>query len=207
MIELAVLKQDGSKADTVSISEDAFGGKVRSRLLHDVVIMYGANKRVGTAKTKTRSEAAGATGKLYRQKGTGRARAGSSRTPVRTGGGRAHGPTPRDYSKHINRKMKKAALDSALLSKLRDDEVVVFEALELAEPKTKLAAKVLADAGVGERCLVVVPEPDEALWRAMRNIKFVRMAVVKDLNAYDVVRAHKLVLTRASLDHLLGGGA
>jgi len=103
--------------------------------------------------------------------------------------------------------MKKAALDSALLSKLRDDEVVVFEALELAEPKTKLAAKVLADAGVGERCLVVVPEPDEALWRAMRNIKFVRMAVVKDLNAYDVVRAHKLVLTRASLDHLLGGGA
>lgn len=206
MIELSVLTQDGSKADTVTISEEVFGGKVRNRLLHEVVVMYGANKRVGTAKTKTRSEVAGSTRKLYRQKGTGRARAGSLRSPVRTGGGRAHGPTPRDFSKHINRKAKKAALASALLSKFRDDEVVVFEALELAEPKTKLAAKVLADAGVDERCLVVLPEPDEALWRAMRNIKFVRMAAVKDLNAYDVVRAHKLVLTRAALERLMGGG-
>lgn len=206
MIELSVLSQDGAKADTVSVSEDVFGGKVRNRLLHAVVIMYGANKRVGTAKTKTRAEVAGSTGKLYRQKGTGRARAGSRRSPVRTGGGRAHGPTPRDYSKRISRKMKKAALASALLSKFRDDEVVVFEALELAEPKTKLAAKVLADAGVRERCLVVVAEPDENLWRAMRNIKFVRMSAAKDLNAYDVVRAHKLVLTRAALDCLVGGG-
>ena len=204
MIELPVLKQDGSQADTVRLSEDSFGGKVRRRLLRDVVIAYGSNKRVGTAKTKTRGEVAGSTAKLYRQKGTGRARAGSLRTPVRTGGGRAHGPQPRNWRKRINRKAKKAALASAVLLKLRDDSVVVLENLSLPEPKTKHAARVLGDVGVNERCLVVTAERDETLWRAMRNIPFVRMMPVADLNAYAVSRAHKLVMTRQALDRLVG---
>ena len=206
MIELQVVNQDGSETETVSISEEVFGGKVRRRLLRDAVVMYGSNKRVGTVKTKGRSEVAGSTRKLFRQKGTGRARAGSLRTPIRVGGGRAHGPKPRDWRRRITRKARKAALSSALLSKFRDGEVVVLESLALPEPKTRIAANMLTSVGIRERCLVIVPEHDELLLRAMRNIPFVRMSSVGDLNAYDVVRAGKLVMNRRVLDLLAGAG-
>ena len=207
MIEVSVLGEDGAEAEKVRFSEDVLGGKVRKRVLRDVVIMYGHNKRVGTSNTKTRGEVAGSTSKLYRQKGTGRARSGPLRTPVRVGGGRAHGPKPRDYRQHITRSTKKAALRSAILSKFLDGEVVVLTGFSLPEPKTRTAAKVLTSVGVKERCLLVVPEPDANLWRAVRNIPFVRMSTVADLNAYDVVRAHKLVLTKRALEMLTGGDA
>jgi len=205
MIEVSVLKDDGSEVEKIRFSEDVLGGKVRKRLLRDVVIMYGHNKRVGTSNTKTRGEVAGSTAKLYRQKGTGRARAGSLRTPVRVGGGRAHGPKPRDYRKRMTRSTKKAALRSAILSKFLDGEVVVLREFSLPEPKTGLAAKVLTSAGVKERCLLVVAQPDANLWRAVRNIPLVRMSALADLNAYDVMRAHKLVLTKGALEALTGG--
>ena len=206
MIEVAVIHhQDGTKGETIRFSEDALGGKVNARLLSDVVIFYGHNQRVGTVKTKNRGEVVGSTRKLYRQKGTGRARAGSIRTPVRVGGGRAHGPRPRDYRVRINRPARRGALRSALLSKFRDGEVVVLDAFTLPEPKTRHAAEVFKRAGVRERCLLVVEEPNADLWRAVRNIPFVRMMPVKDLNAYEVVRAHKLVVTKQALESLVGG--
>ncbi|MFH0963296.1 MAG: 50S ribosomal protein L4 [Planctomycetota bacterium] len=208
MIELAVIHhQDGTKGETIRFSEDVLGGKVKKRLVRDVVIFYGHNQRVGTARTKSRGEVEGSKRKLYRQKGTGRARAGPIRTPVRVGGGRAHGPKPRDYSVRINRPARRGALRSALLSKFRDGEVVVLDAFTVPEPKTRHAAEIFAKAGVRERCLLVVEGPSGDLWRAVRNIPFVRMLPVKDLNAYEVVRAHKLVFTKQALESLVGGAS
>src|SRR5207245_9660762 len=140
MLSLNIVNREGNAVGTIEIDPAEFGGKINRQLLHDVVLMYLANQRAGTHSTLRRGEVAGSTKKLFRQKGTGNARAGTKRTNKRKGGGTAKGPKPRDYEYHLPKKAVRAATRMAILSKFRDNEAVVVEDLDFAEPKTKVFA-------------------------------------------------------------------
>ena len=204
MIEVPVLDIGGKPQGTLSIDEAKLGGKVNPRLLRDAVVMYEANKRVGTVATKSRSEREGSGKKPYRQKGTGLARAGSIRSPIWRGGGRIHALKPRDYSYQMPRQAKRLALRSAVLAKLQDGEVAVVDKLDLAEAKTKLMAAALKTLGIEGTCLIVLPKADEKIWRSARNLPQVRVSAVSDLNAYDVLLPKKLLFTKDALNQFLG---
>jgi len=205
MIEVPVLDINGEEKEKLQVDEAAFGGKVRLKLLREAVIMYEANQRIGTASTKTRGEVSGSGRKPYRQKGTGYARAGSRRSPIWRGGGITFGPKPRDYSYRLPRKALKLALKSAILGKLLDNEVTLVDELKLEQPKTKLMAKILESLGLRENtCLIVSDADGEALWRAARNIPGVSVKPWRELNAYDVVRVERLLMTKETMQKLMG---
>lgn len=192
-------------AGTATVDPAALGGKVRSRLVHEACVMYEANKRVGTHKTRTRAELAFANRKPWRQKGTGRARAGTRRSPLWRGGGTIHGPVPRDYSYSMPAKARRRATQSALLSKFRDGEVVLVQGFDLKEGKTKEVAGALRKLGLaaGRRVLIGLPAYDEKFVRASRNIENVTVLPVQDFNAYELLRNKMLVLTKPALDRAL----
>jgi len=204
MIELPVVDQQGQEVGSYSVDEAAFGGRVRKRLMFDSVLMYEANKRQGTGSAKTRSEIAGSNRKPWRQKGTGHARSGSKKSPLWRGGGRIFGPKPRDFSYAVPKKARRAALRSALLAKLTDGDAVVVDKIEFAVPKTREMAQILTRLGIGDSCLLVLPEHDEIIWRCARNIPGVQVAPVRELNAYDVLKQRRLVLLRESLERIVG---
>jgi large subunit ribosomal protein L4 len=204
MIELQVYTKGGDKSDVLNVDEARMGAKVRKRLLHDAVVMYEANQRLGTQHARGRSEKAGSKAKLFRQKGTGRARVGNARTNKRVGGGVAFGIGPRDYSYSINRRAKKEALKSALLGKLRDGEVLVIEDLAIEKPKTKEIRSILDTLGIEAGCLIVLEDYDKNVYLSARNIKGAKVMKWSDLNAYDVLRFKNLLLTRAAADVLFG---
>lgn len=204
MIEVPVLDIGGKPQGTIAVDEAKLGGKVHARLLRDYVVMYEANQRVGTAATKTRAEREGSGRKPYRQKGTGLARAGSIRSPIWRGGGRVHGPKPRDYSYQMPRQAKRLALRSAVLAKLRDGEVAVVDKLELPQPKTKLMAATLKNLGIAGSCLIVLPKHDETIWKSARNLPSIHVSTLADLNAYIVLRPKKVLFTKEALDQFLG---
>ncbi|MGH7294835.1 MAG: 50S ribosomal protein L4, partial [Polyangiaceae bacterium] len=197
--------EKAQSAGTATVDAAQLGGKVRSRLVHEACIMYEANKRVGTHKTRTRAELAFANKKPWKQNGTGRARAGTRRSPIWKGGGTVHGPTPRDYSYSMPKQSRRRATQSALLSKFRDGEVLLVSALELKDGKTKEVAAALKKLGLqGEkRVLVGIPAYDERLLRAARNIAHVEVMPVTDFNAYELLRNKVLVLTKPALDRAL----
>ena len=188
MINVPVFDSSGSPLEDVSLFEERFGGKVRRELLRDAIIMHEANHRRGTASTKTRGEVKGGGRKPWKQKHTGRARAGDIRSPIWKGGGVVFGPRPRDYSFSIHRKAKKVALQSAILSRLIDNEVVLIDKLALDSPSTKKLANLLKCLEIRESCLIVMQEFNEAIWKSSRNIYNVKLRVASDLNAYDVVK-------------------
>lgn len=192
-------------AGTVKVDAAALGGKVRTRLVHEACVMYEANKRVGTHKTRTRAELAFANKKPWKQKGTGRARAGTRRSPIWRGGGTIFGPVPRDYSYSMPVKARRRATQSALLSKFRDGEVVLVSGIELKEGKTKEIVGALKKLGLtGERrVLIGLPAYDERFHRAARNIEDVAVLPVQDFNAYDLLRNKMLVLTKPALEKAL----
>jgi Ribosomal protein L4 len=202
MIKVPVFDNSGNPLEDVSLSEERFGGKVRRELLRDAIIMHEANHRRGTASTKTRGEVAGGGRKPWKQKHTGRARAGDIRSPIWKGGGVVFGPRPRDYSFSINRKARKVALQSAILSRLIDNEVVLIDRLELDSPSTKKLASILKCLRIGESCLIVMQEFDETIWKSSRNIYNVKFRVASDLNAYDVVKYKKLLIVKDVLENL-----
>ena len=140
--------------------------------------------------------------KPWMQKHTGRARAGTNRSPIWRGGGVVFGPRPRDYSYSMHRKAKKVALQSALLSKLKDNEVLLIDKLEFDSPSTKKLANLLKNLGIKESCLIVIPELDDAVWRSSRNIYNLKLRVVSDLNAYEVIKYKKLLIVKEALDSL-----
>jgi large subunit ribosomal protein L4 len=206
--DLKVKSLAGEKAQdtgTVKVDPAALGGKVRSRLVHEACIMYEANKRVGTHKTRTRAELAFANKKPWRQKGTGRARAGTRRSPLWRGGGTIFGPVPRDYSYSMPAKSRRRATQSALLSKFRDGEVVVVSGIEIKEGKTKEVAGALAKLGLagGRRVLIGLPAYDEKFVRAARNLEDVAVLPVQEFNAYELLRNKMLVLTKPALERAL----
>src|SRR5437763_62652 len=203
MVTLNVFNRQGESVGTVEIDPAEFGGKINKQLLHDVVVMHLANQRAGTHSTKRRGEVAGSTKKLFRQKGTGNARAGTKRTNKRRGGGTAKGPKPRDYEYHLPKKAVRAATRMALLSKFRDGEAVVVEDLDFAEPKTKQMVAILKAMGLGETtCLIGTNGLNPNAYRSARNIPGVAILPAAELNTYVVLRHKRLVLTRAALDEL-----
>jgi large subunit ribosomal protein L4 len=210
MAELPLLDKNGKSIGNVSVDEKLFGDKVRKRLLHQVVVMYEANRRQGTHCTKTKGEVSGSGKKPYRQKGTGLARAGSLRSPIRKGGSVAMGPRPRDYRLIITRKTRKAALDSALLAKIRDNEISVIEALEIPEAKTRLANDLFKAAGFPRKVLVGyvgrnadTKEANDRAVLACRNLPHISIQPVEEFNAYEILRHKDVLLTKEALDRLV----
>jgi large subunit ribosomal protein L4 len=203
MLTLNVFNRQGESVGTVEVDPEEFGGKVNKQLLHDVVLMYLANQRAGTHSTKRRGEVAGSTKKLFRQKGTGNARAGTRRTNKRRGGGTSKGPKPRDYEYHMPKKAVRAATRMAILSKFQDQEALVVEDLTLPEVKTKQVATLLKALKLqGITCLVGTADYDWNLYLSARNIPEVEVLPASQFNAYTVLRQKRLVLTRAALDEL-----
>ena len=202
MIKVQVFDNSGNPLEDISLPEERFGGKVRRELLRDTIIMHEANHRRGTASTKTRGEVKGGGRKPWKQKHTGRARAGDIRSPIWKGGGVVFGPRPRDYSFSIHRKAKKVALQSAILSKLIDNEVVLIDKLVFDLPSTKKLANLLKCLDIRDGCLIVMQEFNETIWKSSRNIYNVKLRVASDLNAYDVIKYKKLLIVRDVLDNL-----
>ncbi|GIX04440.1 MAG: 50S ribosomal protein L4 [Planctomycetaceae bacterium] len=176
---------------------------INRQLLHDAVVMYEANRRQGTFKSKGRGEVAGSKKKLYKQKGTGRARAGAKRTCVRRGGGHAFAKRPRDFYYRLPRKALRKAMRLALLSKFFDGEAVVVEKLSLNQPKTRVVAALLNKLGLaGQTCLVAIDQYDPVVWKSARNIPGVGVSPATDLNAYELLRHKRLLVTTGALDRL-----
>lgn len=195
MAEIKSLR--GGKVGKAALDTSAFESRLNPVVLREAVLMYEANRRVGTASTKTRSQVNGSTKKIYRQKGTGRARHGDRKAPSFRGGGVAHGPHPRDYSYALPRKALKRALRIALAGKFRDGEVVRWEGTPLGEerPSTKAARLALASLGVGEHALIVAGGPVDAnLLLSVRNLPRVRALPAAEVSAYDLVSHNGLVL-------------
>lgn len=203
MVQVPVYRFGTGDVGTAEVDETAFGDGIRWRLLRDAVVMYQANRRVGTHSTKTRSEVAGSHKKPWRQKGTGRARSGRRNSPVWRGGGIIFGPKPRDYSYSMPRKALKRALGSAILGKLRDGEVAIVSGAQLDAPKTSEMAKVFRGLSIDGSALVVLPSEDAVLRKSARNLRGAEVRSAEDLNALDVVLHDRLVLTEEGLARLL----
>jgi large subunit ribosomal protein L4 len=201
-----VLDAQGKKSGSVELPESIFDVQVNVPLMHQVVVAQLAAARQGTHKTKTRGEVSGGGAKPYKQKGTGRARQGSTRAPQFTGGGVVHGPVPRDYSQRTPKKMKAAALRGALSDRARNGRVHVLESLVDGDaPSTKLAATTLATIANSRHVLVVVPRTDELAWKSIRNIPTVHAIWPDQLNTYDVLVSDDVVFTSAALEAFLAG--
>ncbi len=203
MIELAVRNRSGEAVGRVEIDEADFGGVVRPALLRDVVRMYEAAQRVGTHSTLVRGTVHGSHARPWRQKGTGRARAGFKRSPLWRGGAIVFGPHPREYRYAMPRKALKAATRSAYLAKFQDNETVVVDALSAAEPKTREVAATLAALGVERGCLIAIAAYDANLWKSARNLPRVFMKPVAEVNAHDLLRHRQLVITEAALRQVI----
>ena len=196
----------GDVVGSVDLPAQWFGGTVNVAVMHEVVTAQLAAARQGTHKTKTRAEVRGGGRKPWRQKGTGRARHGSTRSPIWVGGGVAHGRVPKDWSKRVNKKVRRAALRSALTDRAQDASVTVVRDLAFGEPKTKSAVAALAALGRADTTvLVVLADTDAATIRSFRNLDDVHTIVVDQLNTYDVIRHDALIIDEAALE-LIGTG-
>jgi large subunit ribosomal protein L4 len=206
MVTLTVYNETGGEVGTYDIDTEQLAASVNKQLLHDAVVMYQANLRQGSHNTRTRGEVAGSTKKMYRQKGTGNARAGSRRSNVRRGGGVARTVKPRDYSYHLNKKAVRLATRMAIRSKIDDGEMVVVESLGIETPKTAQMASVLKSLGLdGSTTLVATAGHDVAVYKSGRNITGVSVQAVRDLNALSVLKPRRMLVTRAALDKIKDG--
>lgn len=195
MASVDVINQNGEKVDTVELDDRIFGVESRDQLVQQVVVWQLAKRRAGTASTKTRREVRGGGKKPWRQKGTGRARAGTNRSPIWTGGGTVFGPKPRNYAFSLPKKVRRAALRSVLSSKLRDNNLTVVDKIELEEPKTRLfLERVKAMGFEPQKTVFITPEKDEALVRSSRNLFRVLVLPTEGMNVYDLLRYERLVL-------------
>ena len=194
-----VLNTQGSIVGEIELSEEIFGAEINVPAMHAYVTAYNANQRQGTQSAKTRAEVSGGGKKPWRQKGTGRARKGSTRSPQWTHGGVVFAPKPRDYRMSLNKKLKRVALKSALSSKVASDKLVVLDALELSAAKTKEMVKVLANLKL-TNALIVLPENDDTVIRAARNIPGVASTTVGTLNTYEVLKYNAVVITKAAVE-------
>ena len=200
-MNLAVYDMSGKQVGSYEIDPAEIAPRVSKQLLHDAVVMYQANQRQGTQKTKTRGEVAGSTRKLYKQKGTGNARAGARRSGTRRGGGHIFAKRPRDFGWRMPRKALQQATRMALASRLADDEVKLIDSLAVAAPKTSAVAGMLKKLGLGEQTVLVAPEKHDAnFWKSARNIDGVSVAPVAELNAWEILRSRSVLMTKAAID-------
>ena len=196
----------GAEVGTLDVDANVFGSRVLGRTLKEALVMYEANKRQGTHKAKERSEVRGTQHKMYRQKHTGRARAGDIRSPLRRGGGTIFAPRPRDYSYLMPKKQRRLALASALRGKLEDGQVFVVDGFPMSAPSTKAACAVLDSVGAGRSVLVVTADVEPVVVKSLRNVPRVDVLPVSDLNAHSVLLRQNLVFTPAAFDKVLARG-
>ena len=196
MPNVSVFDMNGKKVSDLALAESVFGIEPNTSAMHLCVVNYLANQRQGTQSTLTRSEVSGGGIKPWRQKGTGRARQGSTRAPQWTHGGIAHGPKPREYGFSINKKVRKLAMKSALSSKVAAEELVVLDSLKLDAIKTKEVAKVFAALETGKKILLVLPENDNVLYRSARNIAGTKVSTVNTLNVYDILNCDTMIVLK-----------
>jgi large subunit ribosomal protein L4 len=198
MPKVLVYKTDGSEAGEIDLKEEVFGAPVNEAVMHQVIVAQLANRRQGTQSALLRSEVSGGGIKPWRQKGTGRARAGDNRSPLWRHGGMVHAVKPRDYTQKVNKKMRKAAIQSALSMKVNDKDIIVLDELKLSEAKTKLMAVVLK-AFEAKKALIVTSAVDEAVVRAANNLPGVKTSAADNINVYDLVNYDKLIITKEAV--------
>ena len=201
MANVSVYNMEGKEVGTMELNDAVFGVQVNEHLVHMAVVAQLANKRQGTQKAKTRAEVSGGGRKPWRQKGTGHARQGSTRAPQWTGGGVVFAPTPRDYTIRLNKKEKRAALKSALTSRVQDNKLIVVDELKLDEIKTKKFQNVLNNLNVKGALVVVGADSDNVVLSA-RNIPTVKTAYVNTINVYDILKYNTVVATKAAVANI-----
>lgn len=199
MIDLAVYNTEGKEIDSLKVNEEALGGSVRYALLKQAIVMYHANKRVGTAANKGRSMVAGSDRKLFRQKGTGNARVGNIRTGKRRGGGVTFAKSLRDFRKSMPKKQRKLARNSAILAKLLSNNLVVVDGLGFEKPKTREFVNILHNLKIDRSCLVTISSEDVNIYKSVKNIPKVAVAPVDELNAAEICRHRKMLFTKDAL--------
>ena len=196
MPTVSVFDVSGKKVSDIELADSIFAIEPNMYAMHLVVVNYLANQRQGTQSTRTRSEVSGGGKKPWRQKGSGRARQGSTRAPQWYHGGIAHGPKPRTYGGDINKKVRRLAMKSALSSKVAGDELVVLDSFKLDAIKTKEVAKVLGALNTGKKTLIVLPEKDDVIYRSARNIAGVKVSLVNTLNVYDILNCDTMLVLK-----------
>ena len=202
MPEIAVLDRNGKEVEKINLSETVFGIEPNVSVMHDMVKCYLANQRQGTQSALTRAEVSGGGKKPWRQKGTGRARQGSTRAPQWTHGGIVFAPKPRDYTYKLNKKVRRLAMKSAFSSKVRDNEMIVLDSFDMDEYKTKTVAAMLEAIGAAGKVLLVIPENDKKVIASAGNIPGVKTALVNTLNVYDILNADKFVVVKNAVSQI-----
>ncbi len=203
MIDLAIYNKEGHEVDSLTVDESILGGHVRYPLLKQAIVMYHANKRVGTATTKSRGMVAGSTRKLFRQKGTGNARVGNIRTGKRVGGGVTFAKIVKDFGQRMPKKQRRLARNSAILAKLLSNNIIVVDELTFEQPKTRDFVSVLVNLKIDRSCLVTINSADENLYKSARNIPKVAVMPVAELNAGDICNHSKILFTKEAFVALL----
>ena len=202
MPNYSVFDKTGKKVSDIALSDAIFAIPPNASAMHLCVVAYLANQRQGTQSTLTRAEVRGGGKKPWRQKGSGRARQGSIRSPQWTHGGVALGPKPREYGKTVNKKVRRLAMKSALSSKVAAEELIVLDSLEMNEIKTKEVVSVLKALETGKKVLIVLPEKNETVYRSARNIKGVKTTLVSTLNVYDILNCDSLVVLKDAVSKI-----
>lgn len=201
MVSLPIYDRTGAQVGTYEIDPAELAPRISKQLLHDAVVMYQANKRQGTFRSKSRGEVAGTTKKMYRQKGTGNARAGSRRSPIRVGGGHAFNKDPRDFYYRLPKKAIRAATRMALASRITDNEITLIDELSFGAPKTSQAAGILKALKIdGQRLLVATAGHDVNVYKSIRNLADVTVLPVAELNALAILHPRRVLMTKAALD-------
>jgi len=202
MAQVTMLKMDGTEAGNIELNDDIFGIEVNKHAVHAVIVNYLANQRQGTQSAKTRGEVRGGGRKPFRQKGTGRARQGSSTSPNHVGGGLAFAPKPRDYRYALPKKLRRLAMKSALSSKVEEKDIIVLDGLKIEAPKTKEMIKVLGNVNAGKKALIITDIKDENVVLSAANIPGVKTTVVGEMNVYDIVNHKSLILTKEAVNRI-----
>ncbi|MFN0137837.1 MAG: 50S ribosomal protein L4 [Phycisphaerae bacterium] len=202
MLSINVYNESGQQIGTEQIDEALLGGEVNTKLLKQAIVMYHANKRQGTVKQKTRAEVQGSTRKIYKQKGTGRARMGAVRQPVRRGGGRAFPRQPRDFRLDMPKTMRRLARNNALLAKMQGNAVSIVDGVKFDGPKTKRFAAMLVALKVEKGCTLLTKGIDQAIYKSGRNIPKTRIMDVAELNAWDLLQRKQVIFTKEAFAEL-----
>lgn len=202
MPKLALYNQSGSQVGDIELNDAVFGIEPNQHVLHDAVVMQQASKRQGTHAVKNRSEVRGGGRKPWRQKGTGRARQGSIRSPQWVGGGVVFGPTPRSYAYKLPKKVRRLALKSALSTKVQDESLTVLDALAIDAPKTKEVVKILAALNINEKALIVTNEKDEVVLKSANNLPNVTVQYASQINTLDILAHDKLIITKDAAESI-----
>ncbi len=200
MPTVPVFNVSGEKVSEIELKDSVFGVDINTHVMHAVVKNYLANQRQGTQSAKTRAEVRGGGRKPWRQKGTGRARHGSSRSPIWVGGGVIFAPKPRDYSYKLPKKVRRLAMKSALTSKVQDEQIIVLDNLQIERPKTKEMTSILKSLKVDGKALIVMEQVDQNIIRSARNIQGVETALVNTLNVYDILKYDRFIITRNAVE-------